>query len=429
MGEDGSEMLHQFRRFLDELLLSSGQYTLFYIFLAIAAERFELFFNAGMLVLFIALIVQTILLVRFGEIVRLRYLFSFICPLIFTLIQVRSRGFAPLNMNLLFFWTSQAYFAQVKAMYKRASGENAKKLCEFLLSMGTVAVFLFLTFYYNLMLSFGVKSASGLLSGAQGSDFFSILNFPLAFLEFLAAPTHRFVIISSVVFGATIALCRIRIVSLKYRIVSLFNLDAESLPETSPALPSHAEVRTADVTILYADIRNFSQLAETYSPAAITDCLNLYFSTWSVIARKYDGRMEKYIGDAATIVFGPDQEGENANKAVSCAVEFISQLPAFMEEFAIRNLPLIKNVGIGLSCGEVIIGDIGSADKHGSMAFGYPVSVASRMESLCREFRQDLMIDQNVYRKLTLENQSLFLLLGEVLIRGRTAPMPVYGLK
>jgi class 3 adenylate cyclase len=429
MREYGQEMVHTFRRFLDELLLSSGQYALFYILLAIAAERSELFSNAGVLVLLIALIVQTALLVRFGEKGPLRIVFSFICPLIFTLIQVRSRGFAPLNMNLLFFWTSQGYFALFKTLYKQATRENSKKLYEFLLSMGTVAVFLFLTFYYDLMLAFGVKSASGLLSGAQGSDFFSILNFPVAFLEFLSAPTHRFVIISSLVFGVTVALCRIRIVSLKSRIVSLFSLDAESLPESSPVAEGTSEVRTADVTILYADTRNFSQLAETYPAAAVAECLNLYFSTWSVIARKYGGVMEKFIGDAAIILFGPDPEGENANQAVSCAVEFLGQLPAFMEEFAIRNLPLIKNVGIGLSCGEVIIGEIGSADKHGSMALGHPVSIASRMESLCREFRQDLMIDQNVYRKLSLENQSLFLLLGEVLIRGRTAPMPVYGLK
>jgi adenylate cyclase len=135
------------------------------------------------------------------------------------------------------------------------------------------------------------------------------------------------------------------------------------------------------------------------------------------------------MGDAAIIMFGPEAEGRHADKAVSCAIEFVEQMSAFQEEFAIRNLPLIKNVGVGISCGDVIIAEIGSPERRSRMAFGHPVSIASRMESLCREFRQDLVIDQNVYRKLTLENQSKFLLLGEVLIRGRTAPMPVYGRK
>ncbi len=422
-------MFHSLRRFLDELLLSSGQYTLFYVVLAIAAGRLELFSNSGMFALLISLILQTGLLVRFGEKRLWRFIFSFISPLVFTLIQVWFGGFSPLNMNILFFWTTQTYFALFKSLYKTSNSEGSKKLFEFLLSMGTIAVFLFLTFYYDLMLSFGVKSASGLLSGAQASGFFSIFNFFPAFMDFLGAPTHRYVILSCLLIGLTLALCRIRIISLKYRITRLFQVDAEATLDAREAETSPVQTETADVSVLYADIRNFSQLSETYSPSAITECLNLYFSTWSVIARKYGGRTEKYMGDAAVIIFGPDSAGEHANKAVSCAVEFIEQLPAFQEEFAIRNLPLIKNVGIGLSSGDVIIAEIGSPERRSRMSFGHPVSIAARMEGLCREFRQDLVIDQNIYRKLSLENQSLFLLLGEILIRGRTAPMPVYGRK
>jgi adenylate cyclase len=185
------------------------------------------------------------------------------------------------------------------------------------------------------------------------------------------------------------------------------------------------------VAILHADIRNFSQLAEKYSSEAIIESLNLYFSTWGNIAQKYGGVIDKYMGDAIVILFPPTPSPDDdiANRSVTCALNFLDQLQNFQEEFAIRNLPIIQNIGIGISCGDIILAEIGSPDKKMKTAIGHPISIASRMQSLCREFHQDMVIDQNIYKKLSLENQALFLLLGEVLVRGKTAPMPVYGRK
>jgi class 3 adenylate cyclase len=421
-------MFHALRRFLDELLLASGQYALFYIVLALAAERIDLIFDAGILALTLSLIVQTILLVRFGDKTGFRFLFSLICPLVFTVIQGAAGGLSPKNMNLLFFWFTQLSFSLLKSLYYLAKRQATKKLFEFLISVGTVLVFLFLSFYYDLMLSFGVKSAAGLLSGAQSSDFFSIFNLVPTFSSFITAPTHRFVIFSSLLIGIILGVSRIRIISLKYRISFLFELDPEAPRGKTNREPESAHAETAELSVIWADIRSFTQITEQATPEAIAECLNLYFSTWSVLATKYGGKIDKHMGDAVMINFGPSLL-DNANQAVACALDFLDQLPAFQEEFAIRNLPIVRGVGIGISCGEVIVADLGGPNFRQRSVLGYPVSIASRMQSLCREFRQDIVIDQNVYRKLSLENQSRFLPLGEVLIRGRTAPMPVYGRK
>lgn len=422
-------MLHHFRRFLDELLLSSGQYTLFYIILAIAVERNELFSNSGMSFLLAMLLAQTILLVRFGDRSLPRILLSLISPLTFTLIQVNAGGFYPLNMNLLFFWFTQFGFAIANSLARRAKKQGVKKGWEFAVAMGTVVVFIFLTFYYDLMLSFGVKSAAGLLSGAQASGFFSVTNLIPAFSEFLSAPTHRFVLSASLFFGFTMALVRIRIISLNFRISYLFEEKASGLSDMDTRQAAHFNTASAEVSVLWADIRNFSQISEGYPQESVAECLKLYLSTWGIIARKYGGVVDKHMGDAVMLVFGPGEDGDSANRAVSCAIDFLEQLGAFQEEFAIRNLPVVKTVGIGISCGQVLSGDIGGPDHGMRTLLGYPVSIASRMEGLSREFRQDMVIDQNAYRKLSLENQVRFQTLGEVLIRGRIAPMPVYGLK
>jgi class 3 adenylate cyclase len=421
-------MFHAIRRFLDELLLASGQYTLFFIVLALAVERINLVQNSGLLILTVGLIVQTILLVRFGERTGFRFLFSLICPLLFTIIQIRYGGFSYQNMNLLFFWSTQLAFSLLRSLYTKAKTTGGKKLLEFIISMGTIFVFIFLTFYYDLMLSFGVKSAAELLSGAQASDFFSIPNFIPSFASFITAPKNRFVIFSCLLVGVILGTSRIRIISLKHRISFLFEVEPESKVGENPPHPASVGAETAEISVLWADIRSFTQITEKATPEAVAECLNLYFSTWSVIAAKYGGVIDKHMGDAVMINFGPGMQ-DSANQAVRCTLDFLDQLPAFQEEFAIRNLPVVRGVGIGVSCGEVIVANLGGPAQRQRSFLGHPVSIASRMQSLCREFRQDIVIDQNIYRKLSLETQSHFLPLGEVLIRGRTAPMPVYGRK
>jgi adenylate cyclase len=331
-------------------------------------------------------------------------------------------------MNLLFYWFTQLSFALLRSLYAKAMTPGGKKSLEFIISMGTISVFLFLTFYYWLMLRYGLKSAAELLSGAQASEFFSIFNFPGSFAGFITAPENRFVIFSCLLIGFMLGTSRIRIISLKQRISDLFEIDPDSKKEDTASPPLLSGTMKAEISVLWADIRSFTQITEKATPEAIAECLNLYFSTWHVIASKYGGTIDKHMGDAVMIVFGPGIQ-DNANQAVNCTLDFLDQLPAFQEEFAIRNLPIIRGVGIGVSCGEVIMADLGEASRRQPSVLGYPVSIASRMQSLCREFRQDIVIDQNVYRKLSLENQSHFLPLGEVLIRGRTAPMPVYGRK
>ena len=74
-------------------------------------------------------------------------------------------------------------------------------------------------------------------------------------------------------------------------------------------------------------------------------------------------------------------------------------------------------------------GDLGLKNARSLGVFGDAVSVAARLDSLCKEFKQELLLSQPVFRQLGLETQSRFARLGEVLLRNSTQPVPVYGKK
>lgn len=421
-------MRYNIRKFLDELLLVSGQYTLFYILLSFSSERLQ---ALSIISLSLVLILQTALLSKWGHRSLVRMTVSFFCPLVFTGLLLLSGGFYAFNMNLLFFWLSSFFFAFMKSLCKQTKKQSSKKTFEIIISMGTIFVFLFLAFYYDLNRIFGIKSASGLLGDTQASTFFSILNFPDTFSAYLRDPANIYIVFSSLLIGSILALARIRIISLKYRITYLFEQDANLIADLEEK--SHqkriTEAVTKEAVILYADIRNFSALYEKSNPNSVLEMLNLYFSTWGVLAKKYNGHIDKYIGDAIMIIFGLDDDPDAHDKAVTCAMDFLDQLGHFQEEFAIRNLPVVKNIGVGITSGEVINGIMGTPEHSIHTVIGNPVNVAARLENLCKEYKQDLIIDQNVYKKMRLENQACFIPLGDILLKGKASLVTVYGKK
>ena len=93
------------------------------------------------------------------------------------------------------------------------------------------------------------------------------------------------------------------------------------------------------------------------------------------------------------------------------------------------SLPAPAEVSIGINSGSIVAGDLGVAESRRLGVFGEAVSVAARLDSLCREFKQDLLLSQSVFRQLELESQARLVRIGEVLLRNSTQPVPVYGTK
>ena len=135
------------------------------------------------------------------------------------------------------------------------------------------------------------------------------------------------------------------------------------------------------VTVLFADIRGFTTLAENEKPEKVVSLLNRYFSLMSEIIFDHGGTLDKYIGDGLMAIFGaPTASEEDALNAVKAAVTMQKRLGKLNEELRAEGYSHIS-VGIGLHTGEALIGYIGSDKRSEYTAIGDTVNLASRLES------------------------------------------------
>jgi adenylate cyclase len=138
---------------------------------------------------------------------------------------------------------------------------------------------------------------------------------------------------------------------------------------------------TQTITVLFADIRGFTRIAEHAAPEKIVDLLNRYFSAMTDIIFAHGGTLDKYLGDGLMALFGaPTTTPKDANNALSAAVAMQRRMIGINAELRDEGFPEI-GVGIGLHTGEVIVGYIGSERRSEYTAIGDTVNTSSRLES------------------------------------------------
>ncbi|MEJ7712281.1 MAG: adenylate/guanylate cyclase domain-containing protein [Pyrinomonadaceae bacterium] len=135
------------------------------------------------------------------------------------------------------------------------------------------------------------------------------------------------------------------------------------------------------ITVLFADIRGFTRLAEHAKPELVVQLLNRYFTAMTEIIFAHDGTLDKYLGDGLMALFGaPQATPQDAANAVAAAVQMQRRMIAFNEELQTEGIEQIK-IGIGLHTGEATVGYIGSERRSEYTAIGDTVNLAARLES------------------------------------------------
>lgn len=138
---------------------------------------------------------------------------------------------------------------------------------------------------------------------------------------------------------------------------------------------------TQPVTILFADIRNFTPLAEKGDPNTVIYILNRFFSAMTDIIFAYNGTLDKFLGDGLMALFGaPYQSINDPHNAVTAAIAMQRRMIALNQELQRYNLEPIE-IGIGITCGEVTVGYIGSEMRMDYTAIGNAVNIAARLMS------------------------------------------------
>ena len=151
------------------------------------------------------------------------------------------------------------------------------------------------------------------------------------------------------------------------------------------------------VTILMSDIRDFTTRTEESSAEAIVDVLNRYLECMVSVVERYDGTVDKYIGDALMVLFGaPLAKEDDPDRAVQAAFAMRSELEHLNEEM--KHLSRAKfspiRIGIGIHTGEVVAGSVGSANRLEYTVIGDAVNLASRIEGLTKQFKTDILISE-----------------------------------
>jgi len=154
-----------------------------------------------------------------------------------------------------------------------------------------------------------------------------------------------------------------------------------------------------EVTILFSDIRGYTTLTENLGAAEVVSLLNQYFETMVEAVFNYEGTLDKFIGDALMAVFGaPLPLTENhAWRAVQSALDMRKRLEEFNQRRIIQEQPQIR-IGIGISSGEVVSGNIGSHKRMDYTVIGDGVNLSARLEAVTKEYGCDIVLSEFTYQ-------------------------------
>jgi adenylate cyclase len=183
------------------------------------------------------------------------------------------------------------------------------------------------------------------------------------------------------------------------------------------------EGRKARLTVLFSDVAGFTSISEQLSPTDLAAYINQYLTSMSMIIRESGGTLDKYIGDAIMAFWGaPVDEPEHAEKAVSAALAMQKKVDELNSEFSQRGWPLLR-IGIGLSTGEMTVGDMGSQVRKAYTVMGDAVNLGSRLEGLTRMYKNKIIASQPTVDAC---KNFIFRELDRVRVKGKDEPVTIY---
>ncbi|WP_044290907.1 adenylate/guanylate cyclase domain-containing protein [Rivularia sp. PCC 7116] len=182
-----------------------------------------------------------------------------------------------------------------------------------------------------------------------------------------------------------------------------------------------------EVTILFSDIRGYTTLTENLGAAEVVSLLNQYFETMVEAVFNYEGTLDKFIGDALMAVFGaPLPLTENhAWRAVQAALDMRHRLKEFNERRIVQEQPQIK-IGIGISSGEVVSGNIGSRKRMDYTVIGDGVNLSSRLEGTTKEYGCDIILSEFTYQLCS--DRVIVRELDKIRVKGKHQAVKIYEL-
>lgn len=178
------------------------------------------------------------------------------------------------------------------------------------------------------------------------------------------------------------------------------------------------------VCVLVLDVRDFTAFSETRDPSEVVDYVNELFGFMVPIVQERNGFVQHFTGDGLVAVFGaPIDSATPVEDAIGTARSILDRLD---HEVGAGTIPATE-LGIGIHAGEAMVGTVGSDDHREFKVMGDTVNTAARIEDLCKEHDARILVSESVLRQAEAGDVRVRDL-GDVPIRGRTAPVRIFAL-
>jgi adenylate cyclase len=181
-----------------------------------------------------------------------------------------------------------------------------------------------------------------------------------------------------------------------------------------------------DLTVLFSDIRGFTQISERMTPETLVKFLNEYLTKMTDIVFKYDGLLDKYMGDAIMAIWGaPLDQPDHASRACYTALDMVDELKVLQGKWAAEGMPRL-NIGIGVNAGPMVVGNMGSDRRFDYTVMGDSVNLGSRLEGLNKVYGTNIVVSEMTYERV--REEILGRELDAVRVKGKDQPVKIHEL-
>ena len=175
-----------------------------------------------------------------------------------------------------------------------------------------------------------------------------------------------------------------------------------------------------EMTVMFSDIRAFTELSENFTPKENFDFINHYLGYMEPVVMRNNGFIDKYIGDSIMALYSL-----SVNDAINAAIEMRAKLEEFNEDLAMNGKQAIDS-GIGIHTGDLMLGIVGGRSRIEGTVISDHVNLASRLEGLTKLYGAPIIISQDTLIKIENPLQYNFRFLDIVKVKGRKSSVNIF---
>ncbi|MBI5695807.1 MAG: adenylate/guanylate cyclase domain-containing protein [Nitrospirae bacterium] len=190
-----------------------------------------------------------------------------------------------------------------------------------------------------------------------------------------------------------------------------------------------------EMTVMFSDVRGFTTFSESRQPEEVVARLNEYMTAMTDVIFKWDGTVDKFVGDEIMAFWGaPLPQEDHVERAVLCAVDMVTRLKDMQAKWAAEGKAIL-DMGIGINTGEMVVGNMGAEGKKMDYTvIGDNVNLGARVETLTRNYESHVIISEFTYAKLmerakvrnNLLDKIIIKELDSVKVKGKERPVTIY---